>query len=104
MIDSVHINDSTIYGPSWVDPELRPLFAEQNSVKGWLDVMTVLAEIQAEFGLIPLQAALEIKTAYENLEIDEAVSNRSRRGFCQNQSFPDGIDHCAKESLRCNRR
>ena len=72
MIDSVHLNDSTIYGSSWAASELRPLIAEQNRVRGWLEVMTVLAAVQAEFGLIPEQAAAEIKIAYENLQIDEA--------------------------------
>jgi|APFre7841882724_1041349.scaffolds.fasta_scaffold440556_1 hypothetical protein len=34
--------------------------------------MTVLAEVQVEFGLIPEQAAAEIKIAYDNLEINQA--------------------------------
>ncbi|SJM93018.1 Adenylosuccinate lyase PurB [Crenothrix polyspora] len=83
MIDSVHISDSTIYGSSWADPELRPLFAEQNTVKGWFEVMTVIAEVQAEFGLIPQQAAIEIKTAYENLQIDEAFLIEVGEGFAK---------------------
>jgi adenylosuccinate lyase len=99
MIDSVHLNDSTIYGPSWVDPELRPLFVEQNSVKGWLEVMTVLAEIQAEFGLIPLQAAIEIKTAYENLEIDEAFLKEVGEGFVKTNHSLMGLINAVKN--RC---
>jgi len=83
MIDSVHLSDSTIYGPSWAAPELRPLFAEQNKIKGWLEVMTVLAEVQAEYGLIPEQAAAEIKTAYDSLDMDEAFLNEAGEGFAK---------------------
>jgi adenylosuccinate lyase len=81
VIDSVHINDSTIYGSSWADPALRPLFAEQNRVKGWLEVMTVLADVQAEFALIPEQAAIEIKAAYQCIVIDEAFLKEVGEGF-----------------------
>ncbi len=83
MIDSVHISDSTIYAPSWTDPDLRSLFAEQNTVKGWLEIMMVLAEVQAEFGLIPQQAAIEIKIVYENLQIDEAFLIEVGEGFAK---------------------
>lgn len=72
MINSVHISDSSIYGSAWTTTELRTLFSEQAKLRGWLEVMTVLAETQAEVGLIPLQAALEIRTCYEQLRIDEA--------------------------------
>ncbi|MGR8932845.1 MAG: class-II fumarase/aspartase family protein [Gammaproteobacteria bacterium] len=71
MIDAVHISDSTIYGISWSTPELRDLFAEQKRVRGWVEVMTVLAETQAEFGLIPAQAAAEIRACYRSLQIDQ---------------------------------
>ncbi|MFZ2170797.1 MAG: adenylosuccinate lyase family protein [Methylococcaceae bacterium] len=99
MIDSVHLSDSTIYGPSWADPELRPLFAEQNRVRGWLEVMTVLAEVQAEFGLIPEQAAAEIKIAYENLEIDEAFLKEAGEGFAKTNHSLMGFINAVKN--RC---
>ncbi len=72
MINSVHISDSSIYGSSWTTPELRALFNEQARGRGWLEVMTVLAETQARFGLIPEQAAVEIRDFYNNVEIDAA--------------------------------
>lgn len=71
MINSVHISDSSIYGSAWTTAELRSLFSEQAKLRGWLEVMMVLAETQAEVGLIPLQAALEIRAYYEQLCIDE---------------------------------
>jgi adenylosuccinate lyase len=99
MIDSVHLNDSTIYGPSWVGLELRPLFTEQNRVRGWIEVMSVLAEIQAEYGLIPEQAAAEIKIAYENLEIDEAFLKEAAEGFAKTNHSLMGLINAVKN--RC---
>jgi adenylosuccinate lyase len=99
MIDSVHINDSTIYGSSWADPELRPLFTEQNKIKGWLEVMTVLAEAQAEFGLIPAQAATEIRWAYENIDIDDAFLKEAAEGFAKTNHSLMGLINAVKQ--RC---
>ncbi len=99
MIDSVHLSDSTIYGSSWASPELRFLFAEQNRIRGWLEVMTVLAEIQAEFGLIPEQAAAEIKCAHENLEIDEAFLKEAGEGFAKTNHSLMGLINAVKN--RC---
>ncbi len=99
MLDSVHLSDSTIYGSSWASPELRPLFAEQNKIKGWLEVMSVLAEVQAEFGLIPEQAAAEINTAYENLEIDEAFLKEVSEDFVKTNHSLMGLINAVKN--RC---
>jgi adenylosuccinate lyase len=91
MINSVHISDSSIYGSAWTTPELRALFSEQAKLRGWLEVMAVLAETQAADGLIPAQAALDIRACYEQLPINEgflaeigahyAASNHSLLGF-----------------------
>jgi len=99
MIDSVHINDSTIYGSSWTDSALRPLFTEQNKVKGWLEIMAVLAQVQSEFGLVPQQAAAEIKTTYENLQIDDAFLKEVGDGFIKTNHSLMGLINAVKH--RC---
>lgn len=99
MLDSVHINDSTVYGSSWADPQLRPLFTEQNRIKGWLEVMTILAEVQAEFGLIPAQAAREIRSAYENINIDESFLKEAAEGFAKTNHSLMGLINAVKR--RC---
>ena len=66
-----HISDFTIYGSSWTTPETAELFSETGLVRGWLEVMTVLAEVQAEHGLIPVEAARGIRSTFENLVVDE---------------------------------
>jgi adenylosuccinate lyase len=99
MIDAVHINDSTIYGSSWADPELRPLFTEQNRVKGWLEVMAILAQVQSEFGLIPEQAVIEIKAAYGDMEIDEDFLKEVGEGFIKTNHSLMGLINAVKN--RC---
>lgn len=66
-----HISDFTVYGSSWTTPETQELFSETGLVRGWLEVMAVLAEIQAEHELIPDEAARAIRSAFENLVVDE---------------------------------
>ena len=61
--------------------------------------MTVLAEVQAEFGLIPEQAAAEIKIAYENLEIDEAFLKEAGEGFVKTNHSLMGLINAVKN--RC---
>lgn len=99
MMNSVHLSDSTIYGPSWADPELRCFFTEQYRIKGWLEVMAVLAEVQAEFGLIPEQAAAELKKAYDRLEIDQAFLKEIGDGFAKTQHSLMGLIQAVKN--RC---
>ena len=99
MIDSVHLSDSIIYGASWTEPKLRSFFAEQNRVKGWVEVMSILADVQAEFGLIPLQAATEIKLCYENLEIDAAFLQEVSAGFVKTNHSLLGLINALKK--RC---
>lgn len=97
MLDSVHISDSIIYGSSWAADELRPLFTEQNRIKGWLEVMTVLAQVQAEFALIPEQAAIEIKVAYESVTIDEAFLKEVGEGFLKTNHSLMGLINAVKK-------
>jgi adenylosuccinate lyase len=99
MYNSVHISDSTIYGSSWVDNELRPLFAEQNKISGWLEIMTVLADVQAEYDLIPEQAAIEIKRAYHTLVIDDAFLIEVGEGFRKTNHSLMGLINAVKN--RC---
>ncbi len=96
MLDSVHISDSTIFGSSWADNELRPLFTEQNRVRGWLKIMAVLADVQAEFALIPEQAAIEIKAAYQGIVIDDAFLKEVGEGFLKTNHSLMGLINAVK--------
>ncbi len=99
MNDSVHISDSAIYGVSWATPELRRLFSEQNRIRGWLEVMTVLAGVQADFGLIPQQAALEIEAFYNDVSIDETFLDEVGEDFIKTNHSLLGLINAVKK--RC---
>lgn len=99
MLDSVHLSDSTIYGSSWAEPQLRGLFAEQNRILGWVEVMNILAQVQAEFGLIPVQAANEIKQCYQQLKIDSAFLQEVGAGFIKTNHSLLGLINALKK--RC---
>ena len=55
-----HVIDSKIFGHQWGTPEGRTIFAEKARVARWLDIVIVLAEAQAECGIIPAESADEI--------------------------------------------
>lgn len=78
---SLHIADSSIFQNSWATPELRALFDDAALVAGWTEVMAVLAETQAEFGLIPADAAKGIAAGQRALVIDAAFLAEAREDF-----------------------
>ncbi|MFH0344753.1 MAG: adenylosuccinate lyase family protein [Chromatiales bacterium] len=80
---SVHISDSAIYRNSWGTPELRALFDDAALTAGWIEVMVVLAETQAEFGLIPAAAANQLADACGRMQLDEAFFTEVREDFEQ---------------------
>lgn len=58
---SLHILDSSIYGKGFASARIRSLFEEENILQDWLDFEVALAEVQAELGLVPAEAAREIR-------------------------------------------
>jgi adenylosuccinate lyase len=77
----VHISDSAIYRNSWATPELRVLFDDAALVAGWIEVMVVLAQTEAEFGLIPAAAAQQLADACGSMRIDETFFSEVREDF-----------------------
>ena len=65
-----------------VDPGVRALFAEESRFQYWLDVEAALAEAQAELGVIPEQAAVEIKrkAKLSYLDLDAVHAGLARTG------------------------
>jgi adenylosuccinate lyase len=78
---SLHIADSALFRNSWATPELRALFEDSAQIAGWIEVMAVLAETQAEFGLIPAEAAAGIAEGLRALALDEAFLAEAREDF-----------------------
>ncbi|HEY8449689.1 MAG TPA: adenylosuccinate lyase [Bacillota bacterium] len=63
--------DSVLLENNWGTPEIRRIFCDENRVQKWLDVEVALAQVQAELGLIPAEAAAEIatKARVENIDL-----------------------------------
>src|SRR5690606_10277821 len=57
---AIHPIDSVIYGERYSDPAMRRLFEEQNIQGERLRFEAVVAEEQAQMGIIPVAAAAEI--------------------------------------------
>src|SRR6266699_2419959 len=77
----VHLTDSLIYRNSWGTPELRALFDDVPRTRSWLDILAVLAETQAQFGLIPPDAAQAVATTCRTVELDTVFFEEVRAGF-----------------------
>lgn len=55
-----HITESRIHGGAYSSPEFAAIFSDSNQVQKWLDVERTLAQVQAQMGIIPHEAAHEI--------------------------------------------
>ena len=55
-----HITESLLFGASFAAPDMMAVFGDENRVRKWLAVEVALAQAQAELGLVPAPAALEI--------------------------------------------
>lgn len=80
---AAHISDSVIFGNSWTTPELRALFDDASQLKGWIEIMAVLAKTEAEFGLIPETDAIQMAETFDTLELDDNFLLEVRQGFEQ---------------------
>ena len=73
--------DSQVYGNAWSTPELRAIFDEEPRTRAWLEILAVLAETQATFGLIPSTDAANVARACRGIEPDAEFLDEVRRGF-----------------------
>ncbi len=72
--------DSVLLKHMWATDELRAIFSDENRVQKWFDYEAALALSQADLGIIPLDAAMEIacKAKVANVEL-EAIASEIRR-------------------------
>jgi adenylosuccinate lyase len=76
---TAHLADSVLYGHLWSTPEMHALFDDDARVASWLDILAALAEAQAEVGLVPRQAAQEIRRHADVSLLDlEEVGRQTR--------------------------
>lgn len=77
------IADSVIFGSAWATPELCALFDEEARTRGWLSILAALVETQAEFDLVPKDAARAVAATCRNTKVDstflaEVAAGRER--------------------------
>jgi adenylosuccinate lyase len=72
------ITDSVLYRHLWGTDEARAVLGEEGRLAGWLEVITALARVQAEAGLIPARAA--------ELITEHARADRIDLGFAAEQT------------------
>lgn len=63
-----HITDSRFFGDRYATPASRKIFCDDCRKQRWLDIEAVLAQAQAELGMIPEKAARQI-TATARVEV-----------------------------------
>jgi len=78
----VHMIDSKIYGNAWGTDEMRAMFDEIPRTQAWLEIISSLAEAQAEVGLIPSEAVAEIRRIcdVEKLDMDSLRERYDQSG------------------------
>jgi adenylosuccinate lyase len=62
--------DSVTYGALWRSAPLAELFDEVPRTRAWLEILAVLAEVEAEHGLIPAEAAAGVAATCRALVVD----------------------------------
>lgn len=82
---ALHISDHAIFGPAWTTPELSALFEDRAQLEGWIEILAVLAETQAEFGMIPAAAAADLAAACRTVPVDAAFLAEVRGDFEKTQ-------------------
>ena len=73
-----HMIDSEIFGHQWATAESRAIFSESTRVARWLDILIVLAEAQAELGIIPADSAEAIALLRDGEMPIEEIGRRTR--------------------------
>jgi adenylosuccinate lyase len=61
VVTAIHPMEAEIYKADYGAPEIRAIFDERSIVESWLLFEGILAEVQGELGIIPVEIAEEIK-------------------------------------------
>lgn len=77
---TARVTDSHLYGHLWGTPRMRAIFAEDARLQTWLDILTALAQAQADLGFIPTAAAEAIASHADVARLDiELIAEETRR-------------------------
>ena len=83
--------DSTLFGGGYSTPEVKALFEDRMILQNWLAIEAALARTQADMGIIPEKAAVEIelKANADNMDVQELADGMAT------------IHHTLVPTLRC---
>lgn len=93
---SAHLVDSVLYGHLWSTPELHLLFDDEGRLQSWLEILAVLAEAQAEVGLVPSDAASAIRK-YANIGLLDLSQVAIQTRACGHSTL--GLIRCLQDVL-----
>ena len=85
------IADSLIYRDAWGTDETRAMFDDEPRTRSWLEILAVLAECQADVGLIPADAAQQVARTCRELPLDLDFFAEVRLGFEATQHSTLGL-------------
>lgn len=76
------IADAPEYAHLWVSEDLRPVLEDSARLQTWLDILAVLAEVQADLDIVPAAAARAIRDGARQqlLDRDRLASETRRTG------------------------
>lgn len=94
--------DSVIFGGLWSKRAIHEVFDELARTRGWLEIVAVLGEVQAEYGLIPAQAARDIAALCRSVPIDPAFLDEVRLGREQSGHSTQGLIRALQARLPPN--
>ena len=96
--------ESSIYQNSWSTKSLRKIFDEEARIRTWLEILSVLAEVQSKFKLIPESAGSSIKKFCNEITIDDELLHDIKIGFEQSghsmQGFINALGIRGDEDVR----
>jgi adenylosuccinate lyase len=75
------VSESIVYGGAWSTPELRAIFDEIPRTTAWIEILAVLAETEAAFGLVPSDEAAAAAAACRATVVDGPFLEELRAAY-----------------------
>ena len=91
--------DSVVFGGLWSQHEIKALFDETARTRAWLEIVAVLAEVEAEYALIPAPAATAIAAGCRALDVDAAFLDELRHGREASGHSTQGLIRAVQQRL-----
>lgn len=91
--------NSRVFGSAWTTPALRAIFDDGPRTSAWLQILAVLAEVQADAGLIPKPEAAQVSKACREITVDDAFLDEVAQGYRESGHSTVGLIKAAQ--TRC---